>query len=69
MQKLTKIGNVTLLDVKQLALKICSTEKTIYTRICRGEFPKELYIKMGRKPLFIESRVEEWILSGAKFIK
>ena len=69
MQNIAKIGNLTLLDVKQFALKICSTEKTVYTRICRGEFPKEIYIKMGRKPLFIESRVEDWILSGAKFVK
>lgn len=58
-----------LLNVHQLADFIGSTEKSTYTRLSRKQFPQNIYVKIGSRPMFIQSRVEEWILSGAKFVK
>ncbi len=39
---------------------------TIYVWICKEHLPKSIYRKLGRKPLFIKSKVNQWILEGAK---
>lgn len=53
-----------LLDIDGMAGMLKSTKKSIYTWLSRGKFPKDIYIKIGRRPMFIKSRVIEWILSG-----
>lgn len=33
----------------------------------RKRFPKDLYVRLGRKVLFIRSKFVEWIMNGAEF--
>lgn len=53
-----------LMDIEDMAGLLKSTKKSIYTWLSRGKFPKDIYIKIGRRPMFIKSRVIDWILSG-----
>lgn len=62
-------GKLRLKNVEQFARYIGSTTNSVYTRLSRKEFPQDIYVKIGSRPMFIESKVEEWILSGAKLIK
>ena len=43
--------------------------KTIYAWLSRKQLPENLYRKIGRKPVFIYSEVEQWFLSGAPIKK
>ena len=56
--------NFELLDIEGMAGMLKSTKKSIYTWLSRNKFPKEIYIKIGRRPMFIKSKVIEWLLSG-----
>lgn len=56
--------NFELLDIDGMADMLKSTKKSIYTWLSRGKFPKDIYIKIGRRPMFIKLRVISWILSG-----
>lgn len=56
--------NFELLDIDGMADMLKSTKKSIYTWLSRGKFPKDIYIKIGRRPMFIKPRVISWILSG-----
>jgi len=56
--------NFELLDIEGLAEMLHSTKKSIYTWLSRGKFPKDIYIKIGRRPMFIKPKVIDWILSG-----
>ena len=62
------------LSPKEVAELLRTTPKTIYTYLCRSgvkcgkirkRFPQDLYVKLGRKVLFIKPRLIEWLLSGA----
>lgn len=56
--------NFELLDIDGMAAMLKSTKKSIYTWLSRGKFPKDIYIKIGRRPMFIKPRVIDWIMSG-----
>jgi predicted DNA-binding transcriptional regulator AlpA len=56
--------NFELLDVGAMAEMLNSTKKSIYTWLSRKKFPKDIYIKIGRRPMFIKPRVIDWLLSG-----
>ncbi|MEI8390519.1 MAG: helix-turn-helix domain-containing protein [bacterium] len=64
-----------LLTVEEVADILKSTTKSIYTYISakgskpRNKFPSEIYLKIGRKVLFIKPKLMEWLLSGAKMEK
>ncbi len=57
-------NNFELLDIEGMAEMLKSTKKSIYTWLSRKKFPKDIYIKIGRRPMFIKPRVIEWLLSG-----
>lgn len=38
---------------------------TIYVWMSKKQLPKNIYRKLGRKPIFIKSQVESWFLAGA----
>lgn len=42
---------------------------TIYSWISYEQLPKEIFVKLGRKPRFIKERVINWILNGAELKK
>ncbi|HAB52903.1 MAG TPA: hypothetical protein DCE80_12160, partial [Ignavibacteriales bacterium] len=53
------------------------SEKTIYSYTCnsgcnggnkRKRFPKEIYIKLGRKILFVKSKLFSWLENGAELL-
>lgn len=39
---------------------------TLYSWLSYKQLPKEIYRKLGRKPMFIKSEVEKWFLAGAE---
>ncbi len=55
------------LSVKESASLARSTEGTFYVNLCRKRFPQHLYIRFGRKVLFIKKHFIEWLMSGAQF--
>jgi hypothetical protein len=66
------------LSVEEVAELLKSTPGTIYTYTCnsgvnkgkkRAHFPKDTYIKLGRKVLFIKEKLMNWLLSGAQMDK
>jgi len=65
------------MSVEEAATLMKSTKKTLYTYLCdsgskqgkkRPQFPKEIYIKMGRKVLFIREKLLKWLLDGANMV-
>lgn len=66
----------TFLTVEEAALLIKSTPQSLYLYLCnsgaqggtrRKRFPKDLYVRIGRKVLFIKSKLVDWIMRGAEF--
>ncbi|MFH0702767.1 MAG: hypothetical protein V2B14_04420 [bacterium] len=66
-----------LLSVEETARILKSTPKSMYLYLCnsgknggvkRKRFPTDLYIRMGRKVLFIKPRLMKWLTSGAQFV-
>lgn len=64
------------LDVVGTAALLKSTPQSIYVHLCnsgaqggktRKRFPRHLYVKLGRKVLFIKKNLVDWLLSGAQF--
>ena len=71
-------NNAPFLTVEQASALALSTPKTFYAYLCnsgvnggkkRSRFPPEIYIKMGRKTLFIREKFIEWLLAGANMHK
>jgi len=60
----TNQNDFELLSIEAMAEMLNSTKKSIYTWLSRKKFPKDIYIKIGRRPMFIKSRVIDWILAG-----
>jgi predicted DNA-binding transcriptional regulator AlpA len=69
--------NGQLLTLKETAEFLRVSPKTLYVYTCnsgaaggqkRNKFPKDIYIKLGRKVLFIQAKLMAWIESGAQFI-
>jgi len=61
--------NLELLNCKQLAEMLGVKVGTIYVWVCKKQLPQSIYRKLGRKPVFIKSAVEDWIFNGAEMIK
>ena len=58
-----------LLNCEQVAQMLGVKIGTIYVWICKKQLPQSIYRKLGRKPVFIKSAVEKWILDGAEMIR
>ncbi|EKE02554.1 MAG: hypothetical protein ACD_20C00362G0003 [uncultured bacterium] len=67
--------NQQFLTVKEASQLLKTTPKTLYTYLSntgryngkpRKRLPKEVYRKLGRKVLFIKSKLIDWVLSGAE---
>jgi len=69
MDNIRTIGDLKLMTVEEFASFSRTTSGVVYTRMSTGEYLKELYVHIGRKPYFIEKRVAEWILNGAPLNK
>lgn len=61
--------NLELLTCQQVADFLGVKVETIYIWLCKKQLPKTIYRKLGRKPIFIKSAVEEWFLNGAEMVK
>ncbi len=64
------------MTVDESAALARSTAETFYVHLCksgtqggrpRKRFPQSLYVKFGRKTLFIKQKFVEWLMNGAKF--
>ena len=58
-----------LLSCKEVAEFLGVKTETIYIWLCKKQLPRTIYRKLGRKPIFIKSAVEEWFLNGAEMVK
>ena len=61
--------NLELMNCQELANFLGVKCETIYVWLCKKQLPQNIYRKLGRKPIFIKSAVEEWILNGAEMIR
>ena len=61
--------NLELLNCEQVAQMLGVKIGTIYVWICKKQLPQYIYRKLGRKPVFIKSAVEKWILDGAEMVR
>lgn len=61
--------NLELLNCAEFAKMLGIKVNTVYVWICKKKLPTAIYRKLGRKPIFIKSEVEQWILNGAEMVK
>ena len=61
--------NLELLNCEQVAQMLGVKIGTIYVWICKKQLPQTIYRKLGRKPVFIKSEIEKWILDGAEMVR
>ena len=61
--------NLELLNCEQAAQMLGVKIGTIYVWICKKQLPQSIYRKLGRKPVFIKSEIEKWILDGAEMVR
>ena len=61
--------NLELLNCEQVAQMLGVKIGTIYVWICKKQLPQSIYRKLGRKPVFIKSAVEKWLLDGAEMVR
>ena len=61
--------NLELLNCEQVAQMLGVKTGTIYVWICKKQLPQSIYRKLGRKPVFIKSEIEKWILDGAEMVR
>jgi len=70
-------STIELLSVEEAAQFLKISEKTIYSYTCnsgknggskRKRFPKDIYIKLGRKILFVKSKLFFWLENGAELV-
>ena len=61
--------NLELLNCEQVAQMLGVKIGTIYVWICKKQLPQSIYRKLGRKPVFIKSEIEKWILDGAEMVR
>lgn len=52
-----------LLNVKQMADKIGSTQGSIYAKVSAKQIPNWCIVKVGRRLLFDENAVDKWLES------
>lgn len=58
-------NNLELLNCTEVAKFLGVKTETIYVWMCKKQLPQRIYRKLGRKPIFIKSEVENWIMAGA----
>lgn len=58
--------NLELLSCEELSSVLKIKKSTLYVWMCKKQLPQNLYRKLGRKPVFLKSEVEKWILEGCK---
>ncbi|MFW6311567.1 MAG: helix-turn-helix domain-containing protein [Nanoarchaeota archaeon] len=67
-----------LLTIEEAAAFLKTTPKSLYVYLCksgtnggtkRPSIPADLYVKIGRKTLFIKDRLIEWLQNGAQMQK
>ena len=61
--------NIEFLTCQEVADILKVQVGTIYSWISYEQLPKEIFVKLGRKPRFIKERVINWILNGAELKK
>lgn len=55
-----------LMTCKEIADWLGIKKSTLYVWLCKKQLPQNIYRKLGRKPIFLKSEVEKWILDGCK---
>lgn len=58
-------NNLELMNCADFAKLFGIKTQTVYTWLCKKQLPKNIYRKLGRKPVFIKSEVEDWFMKGA----
>lgn len=61
--------NLELLNCEEFAKLLGIKVNTVYVWLCKKRLPDSIYRKLGRKPIFIKSAVNEWILNGAEMMR
>ena len=61
--------NIELMNCNETADFLKVECATIYSWLYYNQLPKNLYRKLGRKPIFIREEVENWFLAGAELKK
>lgn len=54
---------MTLLTVKQMAEKLCSTVGSIYAKVSAKQIPEWCIVKVSKRLLFDEDAVNKWLES------
>lgn len=57
------------LNCSQVAELLGIKTSTVYVWICKKQLPQNIYRRLGRKPLFIKSLVENWVMDGAQMCR
>lgn len=58
--------NLELLSCEELSSILKIKKSTLYVWMCKKQLPQNLYRKLGRKPVFLKSEIEKWIIEGCK---
>ncbi len=58
-------NNFSLMTCSEIAELLRVKVSTVYSWISYGQVPKNLYRKLGSKPIFIREEVMSWFLAGA----
>lgn len=61
--------NIEFLTCQEVADILKVQVGTIYSWLSYEQLPKDIFVKLGRKPRFIKERVINWILNGAELKK
>lgn len=56
--------NLELMTCEEFAKFLGVKLGTIYVWLCKKQLPKKIYRKLGRKPIFVKSEVEKWVMNG-----
>ena len=57
------------MDIKSVAELLQVKKATIYSWLYYNQLPKNLYRKLGRKPIFIREELIKWFYTGAEIAK
>ncbi len=57
------------MDIKSVAELLQVKKATIYSWLYYNQLPKNLYRKLGRKPIFIREELIKWFYNGAEIAK
>ena len=60
---------VRFINVNEAAKLLSSTPKTLYSWVHYKQIPEKVYLKIGRKLIFLENELLQWVLDGAELKK